>query len=242
MREKHYSGIFNIEKKHWWYRVRRSIVHDIISKNLTISEGFNILDVGCGPGLLLTELDGYGFVYGADVSPLALGYCRSRGVANLEQCSAEKLSYPDNFFNLLTCLDVLEHVEKDKKAIEEIIRVLKHGGSAIIFVPAHRYLWSITDTLSNHLRRYSKKEFVRLFEFPNISIKKISYFNTFLFLPISIVRLGVRYLHIPMNSENFFFNKYTNTALFCIFKFESLLLRHFSMPFGVSILAVIKKI
>ncbi len=91
-----------------------------------------ILDVGCGAGFLANEfaLEGYPMT-GVDLSPESLKvahiYDQTKTVKYLE-ADALKLPFPDKSFDVVTCLDFLEHVKDPERYIEEISRVLRPGG------------------------------------------------------------------------------------------------------------------
>ncbi len=240
MQKIHYQTIYDVEQGHWWYKTRRGIVHDLINKFVK-NKPISILDVGCGPGALMTELKQYGQVEGVDFSPDAVSFCKSRGIESVQVAPAESLPFPSENFDLVLALDVLEHLKDDDKAMKEIYRVLKPNGQIIIFVPAFNFLWSITDVLSQHYRRYRLKNLVQLVEGNNFVIKKRSYFNFFLFSPIASVRLLVKTLGIQMQDENKIGNKLVNKLMYLIFSTERPILKYFNFPFGVSAMVVAAK-
>ncbi len=101
-----------------------------------------ILDVGTGLGLYLEQMR-----ESAPYVALAVGteyeYERAREAAqqNPVLVSAEPLPFPDNFFDLALSHEVLEHVSDDRQATSEIVRVLRPGGRAVIFVPNRFWLF-----------------------------------------------------------------------------------------------------
>ncbi len=74
-------------------------------------------------------------------------------------------------------------------------RVLKPGGTAIIFVPAHQFLWSEHDVVNHHKKRYSKTELIKAIEKNGLEIKRSGYWNFLLFFPICGIRLIQYILH-----------------------------------------------
>lgn len=242
MKKFFYDLIYEQEKIHWWYKIRRKIVFDLIKKFFVTDSNKTILDIGCGTGFLLKELQNFGRVYGIDCAPKALDYCRKRGLKNVKKGNILDIPFGDNQFDIALALDVLEHVEDDDRALREINRVLKEDdGIAIIFVPAFQFLWGITDEVSLHFRRYRLKPLVDKIQKSNFKILKTSYFNTFLFPPIVLVRFFFRLFKIKIESENKINSRLLNLILHKIFWFESWLLKYFNFPFGVSILFVVQK-
>lgn len=243
MQEHYYDEVYQNEANHWWYRVRRSMVKEILSSFVhRHREPIKILDVGCGTGLLLSELQAFGLAEGIDMSPRAIEYCKQRGLKVALQGDATALPYPDASFDAVTILDVLEHIKDDRATCTEILRVLKPGGIVIVMVPAFMFLWGITDTLSQHFRRYTRKEIQGKLKETGFKVQRATYFNTLLFPMIALVRLTVRFLKIPVTSESQMGKSLGNFLFYQIFRLEPFLLRFINFPFGVSILLIaIKK-
>lgn len=103
---------------------------DFVDENLTSSDGY-ILDVGCGPGYYFHLYKNKTLNFkGIDIDESRLDH-------NYDVVCADvgKLPFKSSTFTTIVCIDVLEHVGDDKKAISEIKRVLKRGGKLIISVP-----------------------------------------------------------------------------------------------------------
>ena len=242
MQDNHYETLYRTESGHWWYKTRRKIIRNLIKKHRpSFGDEIKILDVGCGTGLLLKEMESLGTCRGIDVSQKAANFCGNRGIANVQVADAVGIPYPDNTFDVAVALDVVEHVENDEKAISEIYRVLKPQGIAIITVPAFMFLWGVTDVVSHHRRRYTLPELRKKVKKENFSIIRASYFNTFLFPFIALVRFAVRRLRMTMESENSEGRGLINFVLFAVFYAESILLRYVNFPFGVSAMVICKK-
>ena len=242
MKDSRYDFIYEQEESHWWYRVRRKIVKKIIQGFADErQEPLNILDIGCGAGALMQELEIFGTVSGVDVSPRAVEYCKARGITNVVEADAAQLPFPDASFDIVVMLDVLEHLKDDTAGSREVARVLKCGGHAIIAVPAFMFLWSVTDVVSHHFRRYTRRELVQRLTDAGLSIQYSGYFNTFLFPLIACVRLVVRALHLPMQNEQGTGGRIGNAIFYSIFSLESLFIPLVRFPFGVSVVSIAKK-
>jgi len=242
MQDTQYETLYRYELHHWWYRVRRELVHDILSKSLRDRADLRLADIGCGTGALTKELERYGECAGIDFSEQAVAFCQLRGVRNVRLGSAEATGCESNTLDAVICLDVLEHLPDDTKGVAEIHRILKPGGIAVIFVPTFTLLWSVTDEQSLHYRRYRLPEFTKKFTPDRFVILRKSYFNTLLFPPIALVRISVRLLGIKMKSETTTGHGVLNTVLYKIFGIERYLLRWgVRFPFGVSGLLVVRK-
>ena len=100
-----------------------------------------ILDAGCGDGFLLSKLKKRGLInlYGVDYSERAIAFARLL-VPGVEFCvdRLEVASYPDNFFDAVFLVDVLEHIlpEEAGAVLKNIYRVLAKDGFLIISVPS----------------------------------------------------------------------------------------------------------
>ncbi len=240
MKIEHYKSLYDNEMKSWWYRVRRNFILKIIKKYTKISS-LNILDVGCGTGALMIELSHFGNISGIDIAQTAIDFCKTRGISDVKVGNALDIPYSDNSFDVVLALDVLEHIKEDELAIKELKRVLKPNGILITFVPAFMILWGITDTISEHYRRYTRKDFKKKILSSGLDIVIISYFNFFLFIPILIVRKIVNLFNIKVKNENNMTPEPINTILYFIFSIELFVLNYINLPFGVSLFCISKK-
>lgn len=242
MREETYDVIYRSELTHWWYRVRRELVRKLIASYAKERRRpLRILDIGCGMGALMKELQEFGEVSGVDVSPRAIAYCRERGLTDVTLGDAAKLPYHDDTFDIVVILDVLEHIPDDSAGCMELRRVLKTNGRAIVAAPAFMFLWSVTDVVSHHYRRYTRRELVDKVWSAGLRPIYASYFNTFLFPAIAIVRLLVRIFRIPLKSESGIEGRLGNSIFYGIFSLEARMIPQVSFPFGVSILVIAEK-
>ena len=163
-----------LEDNYWWFVGRRRMVRHLIHMYAPPAENLRILDAGCGTGGTMVALQGIGEISGCDLSADALRMCRDRGDFALTCCTVECLAYPDDHFDVVVSADVLEHVEDDFRAMQEMARVLKPGGLLVAAVPAHRYLWSEHDEALAHFRRYERKELKTLVEGAGLEVKKMT--------------------------------------------------------------------
>ena len=104
-------------------------------------QAMRVLDLGCGIGFWTVELGmrGLGHIVAADLTPAALAHTRKRLViygvqAELREENAERLSFADGSFDHVNCQGVVHHTPDTERALAEIARVLKPGGTASISV------------------------------------------------------------------------------------------------------------
>ena len=243
MKEHTYPIMFRVEQSHWWYTGRRKILTrflEDISRRVTERRP-RILDVGCGTGANLLMLSKFGDAEGVDVSEDALAFCRERGLEQVKLGAAEKLPYDDDTFDLVTALDVVEHLDDDLAGLREMRRVLRPGGHVLLFVPTFMFLWGLQDDVSNHRRRYRLPELRRVLEQAGFEIERTTYANITFFLPILLVRKLMRVTGIKAESENNITVSALNGVLGKLFGAESVVLRYTNIPFGVSGLCVARK-
>jgi SAM-dependent methyltransferase len=94
-----------------------------------------ILDVGCGPGLLLDEARSRGWAaHGVELSTWAVGQARARGV-DVFNGTLEEAAYPDAHFDGVFMVDVLEHLTDPVRTLAEVTRVLRPGGNLCLVTP-----------------------------------------------------------------------------------------------------------
>ncbi len=119
-------------------------------RNMENNSKISILDIGCGFGYFLKLCDEEGWeTYGVDISEYAIGRARSITKAKLFVHDVEKglPMFNEDFFDIVTMIDVLEHLYSPFKVVKEIYRILKPGGFMIITTPnlnaLARFLWKI---------------------------------------------------------------------------------------------------
>jgi 2-polyprenyl-3-methyl-5-hydroxy-6-metoxy-1,4-benzoquinol methylase len=139
--------------------------HQRMIERLKPASGQKVLDIGCSSGSMLNYLAArYGCKgTGMDISAESVQAAKSRNPHQNEYSvgSAEHpLPFQDEQFDVVICMDVLEHVEKPFAAVREIFRVLKPGGNAIIHVPVTDIKWSM-DWFALSLNRKAFEKWIR---------------------------------------------------------------------------------
>lgn len=244
MMEHTYPILFRVEQSHWWHIGRRKIIASFVEDicRRVTDHRPRILDVGCGTGANLLMLSEFGDAEGVDVSEDALAFCRERGLDQVKLGAAEALPYDDGTFDLVTALDVVEHLDDDLAGLREMRRVLRPGGSVLLFVPTFMFLWGLQDDVSHHRRRYRMPELQRVLEQAGFEVERTTYANITFFMPILAMRKLMRLTGIKAESENNINVSALNGVLARMLGAESLVLRHMNIPFGVSGLCVARKL
>jgi 2-polyprenyl-3-methyl-5-hydroxy-6-metoxy-1,4-benzoquinol methylase len=122
------------------------IYHSKLVRLLQPSPSDSILDVGCGPGVHALEIASrYGpAITGVDIDESDIRFAdRVKEVNRIDNCrficmDATDLRFAPESFNKVICMAVLEHIEDDNLAIENIARVLRKGGVLVGAVPNER--------------------------------------------------------------------------------------------------------
>ena len=237
MQQDVYARHIENEKKHWWFSARREIVYSFLKK-IKKKKNFTILDFGSGSGTNVEMLSSFGKVDLFEKNLKARLHLKYRfKKKNIKIINKIKKKN----YDFILVADVLEHIRDDKKAIKEFLQYLRKDGHILITVPAFNFLFSSKDKALKHYRRYRTSDITDLLK-KYFQIKKISYFNFFLFIPIAL-----SIFFMKLKKEKFIdFAETTpfypiNFILKKIFYIEKFFLRFIKFPFGISIIALAKK-
>jgi ubiquinone/menaquinone biosynthesis C-methylase UbiE len=161
-----------------------------------------VLDVACGPGILIDGLLTKGYkVVGVDAAPEMVAraqehFAHTYGVS-LQVANVYELPFADASFDVSTALGLLEYLDDEEKALDEIIRVTTKGGTLILTYPnasspwrlGNRFfLWlyrplrskvALTRASGHPLvhREYHERDVVERLSSARLTVEKISYYN-----------------------------------------------------------------
>jgi SAM-dependent methyltransferase len=238
-----YEIMHALELRHWWFRGRRQLLVNLL-KGVAgpDSRPLSILDYGCGTGGNTSVYRSFGNVIGIEPDSAAVRLAHRRGGAGYCRTNGTDLPFRDGSFDVVMASDVLEHIEHDDRAVSEIARVLFPGGSAILSVPAHRWLFSQHDTALQHFRRYSRPAVRDLLERNRLRVSRLSYWNVALFPVVCIQRLiGKRRGTGQPHSDTVLPPRLLNEALAGLLAVESALASRITLPWGLSLVAVAER-
>jgi len=163
-----------------------------------------LLDVGCGVGDYLEAISFYRpdlELFGLDVSREAIRLAKQRKIkAEFRLGRAEKLGFKESSFEVVTCVDLLEHVEQPRQVLKEIYRVLKPGGAMELIVPIEGNLWSLEGVLirlgwqereryGGHIQQFSIKRVKQLLREAGFEITTVSWGGHLLYQLVEMVYL-----------------------------------------------------
>src|SRR5213080_880241 len=106
MNAEEYERMYRLEDSYWWFVGRHDLVLTFLRNVYRDRNDLAILDIGCGTGAMSQKLGRFGSVVSADFSPLALEFCRRRGLNRLCSADAMRLPFQDNSFDTIVSLDI----------------------------------------------------------------------------------------------------------------------------------------
>jgi 2-polyprenyl-3-methyl-5-hydroxy-6-metoxy-1,4-benzoquinol methylase len=201
--------------------------------------GHRILEVGSGMGNITQFLCASGAeILATDIVP---GYRSQlqRLFSEMPNVSVDKFDLtakaPEGLvnrpFDTVVCLNVLEHIENDLFALEQMCDVLLPGGKLALLVPAHRILYGAFDRAVGHYRRYEKSELKRKLEQTGFIVRRMSFFNMGATLPWLINGRLLKRDYLPMGQASI------ANRLVPLLKLESLI----GPPCGLSLIAIAQR-
>jgi len=243
-----YQTLFENEASYWWFRSLHSVLLDTVN-DLGLGPDDSILDAGCGTGQNLVNMTrqvtnrAYGFDLAAEAAP----FWSRRGLQTVCRASVNDIPFADDTFNAVISVDVLECDAVDEtRAYHEMWRVLKKGGHLILLVPA--YDWLMTKDHHRAVgasRRYSRSRLQAVLRTRPVTLIRMTHLFGALLPAIAAYRLTLSYFPRhkagPPTSEIQPLPPVVNETLFRIMGFERRFLRRWDLPFGSSILAVVRK-
>ncbi len=233
-------------RSYWWLAGKYRVLQDVLERAMAGSSATRrVLDLGCGPGNLLDVLAAHGQVFGSDYSADALRFCVGRGYRRLFRADFHGLPVRDDSFDLVTCCDVLEHLDDDRRALRELWRVLKPGGLLVATVPAFQFLWGDHDTLYGHRRRYRAPELRERLLAAGFELRRVTYFEPAYVAPLwlfrRLKRLFGRGGDLARRDDFIAVPGPVNAVLAALLGAERWALRVCDLPFGVTLLALAVK-
>jgi len=235
-----FQAMLALDDEHWWYRGRRRVLRAVLD-GVALPPGARLLDAGAGSGRTLDELARLGSVAGVELNPAGVEAARGRGHHDVREAPVESLPHPDGSFDLVTCLDVIEHTDDDVRSLRELRRVTRPGGALVVTVPAYPRLWSLHDEVNGHRRRYTRRTLRAAARDAGWQVERITGFNAVYLLPAAAVRIARRNGAKAGSSELALTPPALNRVLEVPLRAEAALIaRGVSLPAGLSLLAVLR--
>jgi SAM-dependent methyltransferase len=238
-----YDDLRAVEGHHFWFTNRAQLVAWAIEQYFP--DAGSVLDLGCGTGgplVTLQRLLPHVRFVAADALLSGLAFARARLPAvSFLQVDLRHLPY-DREFDLIGSFDVLEHLDDDEQALQEMYRATAPGGGLVVTVPQHRFLWSALDQYSRHRRRYTRRDLVEKIERVGYSVQRATSFMT-LTLPVQILsRLRLQDITALNPGAEMTVNPVVNSVLGAVCRVErAAIMSGLSLPVGGSLLVIAKR-
>jgi len=245
MRDVDYEFLFNIEEHFWWFVSMRRITDTILATQLQNGR-LLVLDAGCGAGFNLLHFEKAGHsIFGFDYAREAVAAVQRRGFGKLARASITEIPYPSDTFDLAYSFEVIDEVSDSDRAIRELYRVLKPGGSLLLRLPAFDWLRSSHDADIGTLHRYTLGEIEEKLRLAGFHIRRSTYANSLLF-PVVVVRRFLKHIGIgggtdtkPLPAGLQWLDPIFRTVL----GIEARLIEwNFRLPFGLSAICYAEKV
>jgi SAM-dependent methyltransferase len=236
-----FDRMAELDQDHWWFRARRQILKRLIERIVKPPKKARILEVGCGTGHNLAMLKLFGRVEASELDRCARVLANKRLPGKVKNAKLPDLSmFERNAYDLVALLDVLEHVPDDLASLRAIHRRLRPGGALLLTVPANPWMWSAHDAAHHHFRRYTRKQLQDLFLRSGLEVQLLSHFNTLLFPLVAAARV-IGKITRKGSSDDKLPSAPVNAILERVFGFEAGIIGRLPMPFGVSLVAVVRR-
>jgi ubiquinone/menaquinone biosynthesis C-methylase UbiE len=188
MNPEEYSNLARVEQHHWFYAGKREIVRFWINRFHSLRPEHQLADCGAGTGIFAGEMQSVCRVVAVDDFDESFKLLEARlGSEGVRRGSCTALPLEDASVDVLTALDVIEHVRDDRAAVREFLRVLRPGGLAVITVPALMALWSDWDVALHHQRRYHARALRETIPAP-FEILHLNYINVAVLPVVWLIR------------------------------------------------------
>ncbi len=226
---------------YWWLRSKYVVLSDLLEQSCAGLFAKRMLDIGCGSGVFLGYVKQFKIdIFGIDLNHDILNIlCKRNQDVKAVVADAIKLPFKENSFDLVTLLDVLEHVDDEDGLIVGIKSILNSAGWLLVSVPAYNALYGKHDELYGHKRRYNRKRLTTILEKAGFRVLRATYFQPAFVLPLWFKR---KILVCSSQSDDFFkLAKPINAVLNKILCMEKYFLRRFDFPFGTTLACLAQK-
>lgn len=240
MESEEYANLDHVERSHWYYAGKRELVSWWIRRLGPSSPKTRLLDCGAGTGLFALEMSAHLETHVLDNHEESLALLRARfPEGRVHALTGARLPFEDGSFDVLTALDVLEHIEHDASAVTELARILRPGGLAVITVPASMALWSSWDVSLHHYRRYTRSGLLELFPKADWEPLYVNHVNSLVYPAVWLVRKWQRLMGTQKRMEDRCPPAFLNRLLQRLFVLTGRSRLH--APFGVGLLLVLRR-
>jgi len=200
----------------------------------------DVLEVGCGVGSftdLILKGGGFRKLLSIDMSAEAISYCKKRFKHTSLELKCMDVMHINSKFDLVICMNVLEHLKDDGNALRHMFSLLNDRGVLFLLVPAHKFLFSSFDELGGHYRRYTRKDILTLIR-NNVSMPSL-YIDQYYFNLVGAIGYYFTYKIIrkqPRIAASSEISLYDKLIVPLQKRFACRM-----VPFGISLITIIRK-
>jgi 2-polyprenyl-3-methyl-5-hydroxy-6-metoxy-1,4-benzoquinol methylase len=231
-------GYRELYHRHWWWRAREKFILDALERLCPNGAGGGILDVGCGDGLIFEKLIRFGPVEGIEMDQTAVNPT-GPWASRIRLHAFDDTFEPGHRYALVLLLDVLEHFDEPLRCLRRAVQLVAPNGAILVTVPAFRALWTSHDVLNRHFTRYTRRSLTKLAWQAGARVETCRYFFQWTF-PIKLALRLKEAVTQPAPEAPRIPSEWVNRALFHLSLFEQKTLSRWPIPFGSSLLAVLR--
>jgi dolichyl-phosphate beta-glucosyltransferase len=227
------AALAGADGTHWWFRSKAAIVNWALERWSTADD--QLIDLGAGAGGVTAKL-GWSprRAIVIDSNPELVREARRRHALQVVQSDLELVPLTSASVNVVCVLDVLEHLYEPSATLREAHRLLSPGGHLIVNVPGHPRLWSASDEVLGHVRRYTRTTLRAELEREDFDVLWCSHVFSWLVVPVWLLRHRNRAPQLGVNVDSALVDR----CALVLAWLERALLRFATLPFGTSVLAV----
>ncbi|CAB4885698.1 unannotated protein [freshwater metagenome] len=244
-----YQRIAASSERHWWYRSTRSLLRQLIEPHIVHSPDAICLDAAGGTGATGAWLRTHATTILADYDDTALHLARA-ATPDYRPVRADlnHLPFADDAFSVVLCVTALYHrMNPDPAAVvRDFARITRPGGLVCLMEPAGKRLWRSHDEVTHAARRFSLGELRHIAEAAGLEIVTATGAYSFLLPPAFVMSLIERrrtaqHSATAASSDVERSPSGLGGVLSALAAIERRLLRHVSLPFGLSALVIARK-
>jgi len=238
------DNLYKVEEKHFWFISRKEFISQQMKDMIDTKS--KMIEIGAGTGNVSRYLKRKGYVNIAvgEMHSNGLKYAKSYGIDKCYQFDLLRAPF-ENEFDVIALFDVLEHIENDDLALENISKMLREEGKVVLTVPSHMWLWNQDDTIAGHKVRYTKQQLIKKLEENGFEILRARYFFMSivpLFLVRRFINKDIGYVREEDEyKKDISMNPLLNWVLLYVSKIENKLNDFLPNVFGGSLFVIARK-
>jgi SAM-dependent methyltransferase len=238
-----FAKLATYEERNFWFRARNALIVAMLRQHAPGLTSF--FEIGCGNGFVLKAV-GEAFPHASRmggelfINALPIAARRNPG-AELVQMDARAIPYL-GLFDVVSAFDVLEHIVDDDRVIANLFAAAKPGGLFIASVPQHPLLWSASDKIGHHVRRYTRDELKRKVTMAGFTVLRSTSFVSLLLPAMMLSRGRKTSIETLDPMAEFQIPRWLDASLYAVLAAErAVILAGIDLPIGGSRLVVARR-